>query len=289
LPFAVFLFACWAGLTCWALLVSSRNLDYYATKADNRILQTRMAYVAREMEQGRRSLAVTQKTAEDMRKMLGMGSKDAIIKDANGIGGADPRDALTFRKVLAKKASEISESVFHQGIEQVNSESKDALASFQEIAWYIANQRNTYRSTPSIWPAQGRLASPFGYRMSPFGGESGEFHSGLDISNKLNTPIYATADGVVRHAGWAAGYGNAVLIDHGSGYSTLYGHTAEVKVREGQRVSRGQLIARMGSTGRSTGCHVHYEVWVNGKPVDPLKYLNGAGGKAALRNGQEED
>ena len=288
MPFAVFVFACWAGLTFWAILVASSNLDYYATKADNRILQAKMAYVAHEMEQGRYYLAMTQKTAADMRSMLGMSSRDAIIKEP-GLGGASVQEALTFRKVLEKKASEISESVFHQGIAQVTSESKNALASFQEIAWYVANQRNAYKSTPSIWPAQGRLASPFGYRMSPFGAEYGEFHSGLDISNKLNTPIYATADGVVRHAGWAAGYGQAVLLDHGFGYSTLYGHTAEIKIKEGQRVTRGQLIARMGSTGRSTGCHVHYEVWINGKPVDPAKYLKGGDGKPAPQNEQEEE
>src|ERR1019366_9062788 len=94
-----------------------------------------------------------------------------------------------------------------------------------------------------------------------------------DIANNPDTLIYATADGTVRFSGWSHGYGNMIVIDHGYGVSTLYGHTSKSLVETGQRVQRGQVIAYMGTTGRSTGAHLHYEVWQHGKPVNPMVYL----------------
>ena len=123
--------------------------------------------------------------------------------------------------------------------------------------------------TPSIWPSSGDVSSPYGLR---WGGT--DFHPGIDIANDQGTPIVATADGVVTTAGWnSGGYGNMVDIDHGNGIMTRYGHAAQVIVTAGQRVKRGQVIAYMGSTGFSTGPHVHYEVRVNGQPVNPARYL----------------
>ena len=122
---------------------------------------------------------------------------------------------------------------------------------------------------PSIWPTTGVVTSPYGLR---WGGT--DFHPGMDIANDMGTPIVATADGVVDYAGWnAGGYGNMVDIDHGNGIMTRYGHASQVVVSTGQHVKRGQLIAYMGSTGFSTGPHVHYEVHVNGNRVNPISYL----------------
>ena len=122
---------------------------------------------------------------------------------------------------------------------------------------------------PSIWPTTGVVTSPYGLR---WGGT--DFHPGMDIANDMGTPIVATADGVVEYAGWnSGGYGNMVDIDHGNGIMTRYGHASQVVVSAGQHVKRGQLIAYMGSTGFSTGPHVHYEVHVNGNRVNPISYL----------------
>ena len=122
---------------------------------------------------------------------------------------------------------------------------------------------------PSIWPTTGVVTSPYGLR---WGGT--DFHPGMDIANDMGTPIVATADGVVDYAGWnSGGYGNMVDIDHGNGIMTRYGHASQVVVSTGQHVKRGQLIAYMGSTGFSTGPHVHYEVHVNGQRVNPISYL----------------
>lgn len=124
-------------------------------------------------------------------------------------------------------------------------------------------------SMPSIWPASGEVSSPYGLR---WGGT--DFHPGMDIANDMGTPIVATADGVVAIAGWnSGGYGNMVDIDHGNGIMTRYGHASAVVVYPGQYVRKGQLIAYMGSTGFSTGPHVHYEVHINGQTVNPVSYL----------------
>jgi len=122
---------------------------------------------------------------------------------------------------------------------------------------------------PSIWPTTGVVTSPYGLR---WGGT--DFHPGMDIANDMGTPIVATADGVVEYAGWnSGGYGNMVDINHGNGIMTRYGHASQVVVSTGQQVKRGQLIAYMGSTGFSTGPHVHYEVHVSGQRVNPISYL----------------
>ena len=121
---------------------------------------------------------------------------------------------------------------------------------------------------PSIWPAVGFVSSPYGLRF-----DGTEFHQGIDIAADMGAPIVATADGVVTAAGWNGGYGNMVDVDHGGGIVTRYGHASALAVTVGQQVRRGEVIAYVGSTGRSTGPHVHYEVRVDGQPVNPAGYL----------------
>lgn len=126
---------------------------------------------------------------------------------------------------------------------------------------------------PSIWPVVGSLRSGVGSRKNPFGGSSYEFHKGQDISAPMGTPINATADGVVVIARRLRGYGNGIYIDHGNGIETRYGHLSRIDVVEGQPVKKGQHLGLVGSTGRSTGPHLHYEVRINGQPTSPLLYL----------------
>lgn len=122
------------------------------------------------------------------------------------------------------------------------------------------------------WPCSGPITSPFGYRTHPIFGTT-IFHAGIDIGVDYGTPIHAADSGVVVYSGWISGYGNAVIIDHGGGISTLYGHNQSLAVSEGQSVSKGSVIAYAGSTGNSTGPHLHFEVDVNGSPVNPMGYL----------------
>ena len=122
------------------------------------------------------------------------------------------------------------------------------------------------------WPVSGEITSPYGYRVHPIWGTT-IYHSGIDIGVDEGTPVHAADGGVVVWSGWMGGYGYAVVIDHGNGLSTLYGHNSELAVDEGQSVAKGQVISYAGSTGNSTGPHVHFEVRANGDPVDPMGYL----------------
>ena len=126
---------------------------------------------------------------------------------------------------------------------------------------------------PSIYPAFGNISDGYGMRIDPFSSELA-FHWGIDISNEAGTPIYATADGVIVSTKYEPGYGKFIVIDHQNGYETLYGHMSAFKVRAGDTVHKGQIIGMMGSTGESTGPHVHYEVRIGGAKVNPAGYLN---------------
>jgi len=125
---------------------------------------------------------------------------------------------------------------------------------------------------PSLWPVVGPITSSFGERQDPFNGE-GAFHAGIDISSTFGQAVRATADGVVLTAGLASGYGREILIDHGHGIETLYGHLSGFAVSSGEEVKRGQIIGYVGTSGRSTGPHLHYEVRIRNTPVNPHKYL----------------
>ncbi len=149
--------------------------------------------------------------------------------------------------------------------------------SYAEIDNFVKNKAQLLACTPAIQPVSNtdlrRLASGFGYRIDPVY-KTTKFHAGLDFAAPQGTPIYATANGTVEVAGNTGnGYGNHVVISHGYGYGTLYGHMFKVKVRAGQKVKRGEIIGYVGSTGKSTGPHCHYEVHRNGDPVDPVYYF----------------
>ena len=127
-------------------------------------------------------------------------------------------------------------------------------------------------STPSIWPTRGRITSPFGYRSSPTTGRR-TLHKGLDIANKIGTPVIAPARGTVTFAGWDKAYGKSIIISHGNNIVTRYAHLNDIKVKQGQTVQRSEVIGALGNTGRSTGPHLHYEVMIGGVPVNPMRYI----------------
>jgi murein DD-endopeptidase MepM/ murein hydrolase activator NlpD len=136
--------------------------------------------------------------------------------------------------------------------------------------------------TPTIWPVEGTLEGGFGGRRNPFGGSGYEFHSGQDIEAPWGAPVVAGASGRVSFVGWQNGYGQLVVVDHGGGLTTRYGHLSHIDVELNQTVSRAQLLGKVGSTGRSTGPHLHYEVRINDQPVNPLQYLLQTNRSAAI-------
>jgi murein DD-endopeptidase MepM/ murein hydrolase activator NlpD len=158
-----------------------------------------------------------------------------------------------------------------------------ALGVLSELLGAIGNRLDSVRdtverrhalamATPSIWPVAGWLTSSFGHRNDPFTGDS-DFHPGLDISAEYGQPVLATGDAVVESAGPNGSYGNMVVLDHQFGITTKYGHLSRIAVTAGQEVSRGDVIGYVGSTGRSTGAHLHYEIWMNGKLTNPMTLL----------------
>ncbi|MBI5484208.1 MAG: M23 family metallopeptidase [Deltaproteobacteria bacterium] len=160
-------------------------------------------------------------------------------------------------------------------IEELKLQVAESMASVAEIREYMAKERDVYRATPQGLPVEGRLSSGFGMRVHPRYGRR-QFHSGIDLSAERGTPVHATADGIVSFSGWSKGSGNIVVIEHGHGLSTVYAHNTKNLIKVGQTVKRGQEIATTGSTGVSTGPHVHYEIWKNGQCVNPEAFEKAA-------------
>ena len=190
------------------------------------------------------------------------------------------------------KLTEKSKEIAKVNVMSDNQLSKDIAAQLNNISARIEYQRNSYlsieklirnqdeklSSMPAIQPVSVkdlvRISDFFGFRRDPFN-RSVKYHHGIDFSGPIGSPIYATGDGVVVECGYSFfGYGNQIIIDHGFGYKTRYAHLHKINIKEGQKVTRGQIIATLGNTGRSTGPHLHYEVLHRGKPVDPLNFFN---------------
>jgi murein DD-endopeptidase MepM/ murein hydrolase activator NlpD len=149
----------------------------------------------------------------------------------------------------------------------------DGLQNRLHVVARAVDRRNALAAaTPSMWPSYGWLSSGMGPRKDPISGGS-DYHSGLDIAGERGEPVYATAAGTVEHVGWQGAYGNLVVIDHGFGLETRYGHLLKSQVKPGAKVQRGDIIGQVGATGRATGYHLHYEVVANGRLINPLQLL----------------
>ncbi len=142
----------------------------------------------------------------------------------------------------------------------------------EQLAKFLNERRSILAATPSIWPTRGWVTSGFGYRISPFTGER-HFHAGIDISTRSGSPVVSPAEGIVTFAGFEGAYGRLLAINHGHGLVTRYGHLGDFKASVGQKVKRGQTVATVGSSGRSTGPHLHYEILLSGVPANPRYYI----------------
>jgi murein DD-endopeptidase MepM/ murein hydrolase activator NlpD len=188
----------------------------------------------------------------------------AVVK-SRAMGGGTPVAALAPMLGTAFASPDDAFGVLHDLLGALH-QRLEAMRSGVERREALAN------ATPSIWPVAGWLSSAYGNRRDPFTGGS-DFHPGLDISADHGTPVHVTADGTVQTAGFTGNYGNLIVVDHGFGIQTRYGHLARFTAREGDRVRRGQIIGHVGSTGRSTSPHLHYEILTNGKLTNPLRIL----------------
>ncbi|NMO13738.1 M23 family metallopeptidase [Pyxidicoccus fallax] len=157
-------------------------------------------------------------------------------------------------------------------LDRLSAEATRQEQSLQELQAYFQDQKSMLASTPSVWPARGWVTSDFGSRLDPYTADR-VMHAGIDIAAPHGKEVYSPSDGTVVFAGLEGGYGNVLVIDHGYGIKTRYGHLAKMLVKAGDKVKRGSLIAAVGNTGRSTGPHLHYEVRVNGIPQNPRKFI----------------
>jgi murein DD-endopeptidase MepM/ murein hydrolase activator NlpD len=186
-----------------------------------------------------------------------------------GVGGSDKETKI--KDLMDKDHAAIIEGM-HKNLEKLKEEANEREKSFNELMVFLREQKSILASTPSLWPVQGWVTSNFGARRSPF--RSGvEFHKGVDISTRYGKAIVAPADGLVVKSGYEPADGNTIRIEHGHGFSTAYLHLSKIAARQGERIKKGEVIGYVGDSGRSTGPHLHYSVFVNNVPINPQKYL----------------
>lgn len=222
-------------------------------------------------------LAQTQKTVDrvarlerKLRVVLGEGAQ-ADERTVRGVGGPTAEELSRFDSVLDTD-SRLELARLDVELDEVRHSATVEELRLHDLRAVLSDQKSRLASTPSIWPTRGWVTSTFGLRTSPFTG-SKRMHDGMDIATRLGNPVVSTADGVVLYAGVKSGYGKVVILDHGYGLGTRYGHLSKIEVSAGEEVTRGQTIARVGNTGRSTGPHLHYEVRLAGAPVNPSRYI----------------
>ena len=187
-----------------------------------------------------------------------------------GVGGSDPEE-IDPANMMQQDYQELIRDM-HDEINEIDHASHDQQNAFASLFSQLEGKRNLLAATPSIRPVKGWITSRFGRRQSPFTGRR-EFHRGLDIATHAGTPIIAPADGLITYSGRKGLMGNMITIEHGFGMVTRYGHSEKLLKKKGERVKRGETIALVGNTGRSTGPHLHYEVRLNGVAVNPMNYF----------------
>ena len=206
-----------------------------------------------------------------IRVIANLENNDSDSEGVFGIGGSMPDDLDPSIEMKERQSALIQE--MHEQVRDLDLVAASQHERFETLYGHLEEQRNILACTPTVRPVDGGyVSSSFGYRTSPFTGRK-EFHKGLDISIKQGVPIIATADGVVSFSGSKGLLGNCIIIDHGYGFVTRYGHAKKLLKKRGERVKRGDVIAYVGNTGRSTGPHVHYEVMLNGVQVNPKRYI----------------
>ena len=226
--------------------------NYNSLQQEAQVLRQRYDNLQRKVKQTNEQLASLQLLAEEVTTAYGVHKK--LTGSPDLMGEAPAADSLvpTMRETLAE----------YSYLRTTN------------LARRPGNifSRGDVNVLPNLWPVNGRLMGGYGVRSDPFSGE-GAMHTGVDISAPQGAPVHATADGIVLHAGWNGGYGRCVIIDHGNNYQTWYAHLSRMDVIEGQEIRQGEVLGAVGTTGRSTGSHLHYEVRIGSTPVNPYRFL----------------
>ena len=235
----------WVVGSVYVITIAVNTVEYYRMKH-------KLSFYTSQFTQLESTIATLKKAETEFERLLSFGTKNKILENVDN-------------KVTARDTGSIDMDALQVQI-------RKTVESVGAIKNFLKGQKDIYVATPRGWPVDGRVTSEFGPRENPKDG-SPEFHSGIDISVPAETPVRATAEGIVSFSGWSRGSGNLVVIEHGLNYSTCYAHNTSVKVSVGEKVLRGDIISYSGSTGDSTGPHLHYEVRHNGKAVNPREFI----------------
>lgn len=269
----------WFGVTACVLVIAlvACNVWLWREWVGSRHLEAELDTARRTAEEQRRqtvSLAERVTAAsQDLQRIQRFDAKLRLMmnmeKDPAEVGDAPGDFSRTY---LPLHRQELAVRKMQDFLSRLSASAQLEEVRQQDLLRALRDNRGILAATPSIWPVTGFVSSSFGGRRSPFG-RGGQFHKGLDISNRVGTPIVAPAEGTVIMAGRDGAYGNSVEIDHGGGIITKYAHMQRAMVQPGQWVRRGEVIGHVGMTGRTTGPHLHYEVRLNGAPVNPMRYI----------------
>lgn len=254
---------CFAAIGVWFYVSQDEIRHVTSLKQDNREKAETIELLNQEIKKIEEQQEEIAQKQMQLKRIMGIKSENnrPIEPSRGGKGGLDNRVRDTGRNDALQQTVEIQTRLAIQEKE------------LDELLAQVNNNKTYFRSIPNQWPAQGDISSEFGWRKSPFGGRGSSFHEGIDIANNSGVTVVAAADGTVIFAGWKGAYGKMVEIDHGYGFKTIYGHNSTLLVKEGDKVKKGEEIARMGNTGRSTGPHLHFAIKKEGEPQDPQIYL----------------
>ncbi len=246
--FSVLCFVVMLAFLSSYLRMSWKVAHYNSLRQEVEALRTKYQELQRVTNQKNEQLATLENFAGEVSVAYGLKRQPGTSSDAVNASNLTP--------------------TFHESLSQYNFLQSSTISAI----YHEYPRQYQIHSRPSLWPVEGRLMSPFGGRTDPFSGE-GAIHTGVDLEAPMGTPVRAAGDGIVVHADWESGYGRLIIIDHGNGVQTYYGHLSSYDVVPGQEVRRGDVIARSGASGRVTSPHLHYEVRLGGVPVNPYPYM----------------
>ncbi len=235
----------WIVGSVYVVSIAVSTVEYYQMK-------NKLSFYTLQFTQLETTIVTLKKAETEFERLLSFGTKNKILENVD-------------TKITAHDTGSIDMDLLQEQI-------RKTVESVGAIKDFLKDQKDIYVATPRGWPINGRVTSEFGPRENPRDG-SPEFHSGIDISAPPGTPVLATAEGIVVFAGWSRGSGNLVVIEHGFSFSTCYAHNSSIAVAVGKKVQRGDVISYSGSTGDSTGPHLHYEVRHNSKAVNPREFI----------------
>lgn len=267
-----------AMFTCG--LVVAASIHYLAVAkdaAENRILREENLSLRAQLKSVRQRIEHIGSTLERVERFDQKLRAITLLPDGAGGSAAGPTSAIapvspSASGQLTRSSAGDASSLRTSRLDRLSLAASRQEQSFQELSDYFQDQKSLLASTPSIWPARGWVTSDFGQRLDPYTADR-MMHAGMDIAAEPGKPIYAPSNATVVYAGPEGSYGNIIVLDHGYGIKTRYGHLAELFVKAGDKVKRGEQVGSVGTTGRSTGPHLHYEVRVNGIPQNPRKFL----------------